>query len=228
MNFPGNLSSVFMENEKAILAIETSDIICGASIFFGEDKFFSAAVCEKHSHSEKLFPLVDSLMRTAEIQPDSIGSIAISEGPGSFTGLRIGMTAAKSLAIGWKIPIIPVPTFEAIAFQVSGLYTEGTQFFIANKVNKDEVYLAKFQISANSYIFVNNLQIAAKSVLDNILDNELIFGNVISEVKNKFASPAPEFVAKWAKRFGESRKTTQIDFLEPNYLKKFLIKEKVK
>ena len=135
-----------MENEKAILSIDTSDEVCGACIFFSKEKYFSTSIRLKYSHSEKLLPIINNLISSAEVKPQQIESIAISEGPGSFTGLRIGMAAAKGLAYGWKIPLIPVPTFEAIALEISNFYHEGNEFVIANKVNKDEVYLAKFQI----------------------------------------------------------------------------------
>ncbi len=217
-----------METEKAILSIETSDVVCSACIYFNENKYFSSSIHLKNSHSEKLLIIIDNLMKAAEIQSYQIESIAISEGPGSFTGLRIGMAAAKGLAYGWKIPLIPVPTFEALALEISGLYRSGTNFFIVNKVNKDEVYIAKFQIKANSYIFVDDLQILEKKLLPGRIKHCKVFGNVKQDTPFVFSSPAPEFVALWAKQFGEKKKIIDFDYLEPNYLKSFIIKEKVK
>lgn len=217
-----------METEKAILSIETSSVICGACIYFNHDKYFSTSIRLKNSHSEKLLPAIDNLIRAAGIQPDQIETIAISEGPGSFTGLRIGMAAAKGLAYGWKVPIVPVPTFEAIALEVSHFFEDGTEFYIANKVNKTEVYIAKFQIKANSYIFVDDLQILDNELLAEKIKNCKVFGNIRTDDKVNFSSPSPEYVAMWAKQFGEKKKTIDFDFLEPNYLKSFIIKEKVK
>ena len=217
-----------MENKKAILAIETSDVVCGACVYFNKEKYFSNSTRLKNSHSEKLLPIIENLILSAEIKPQQIESIAISEGPGSFTGLRIGMAAAKGLAYGWKVPLIPVPTFEAIALEISNFYHEGNEFVIANKVNKDEVYLAKFQIKANSYIFVDELKILDKKLIPRRTKNRKLFGNAIMDGPVKYSSPSPEFVAMWAKQFGEKKKTTDFDYLEPNYLKSFIIKEKVK
>jgi len=218
-----------METEKAILAIETSGTFCGASVYFNPEKYFSAKVKLRNSHSEKLLPLINNVMNSGGVTPSEIEAVAVSVGPGSFTGLRIGMAAAKGLAYGWKIPIIPVPTFDAIAFEISDLFDDNLKFYIANKVNNDEVYLAMFQIKANSYIFVEELHIEGKEKLNEIIGaNAVILGNAFGDQNSKFSSPSPEFIARWAKQFGENLKTFDYDFLEPNYLKSFLIKEKLK
>lgn len=208
---------------KPVLAIETSDLICGACIYFSKEKFFSAKVTEKHSHSEMLFKVIDTVINTANIQKSDIGAIAVSEGPGSFTGLRIGMSAAKGLAFGLSIPIIPVPTFEALALQMASLF-EDEEIVIANKVNTEEVYFAKFHVKMNNYIFTEELKIVQNSELE-LLDKSLIkLGNAFS--KPLTSSPEPEFVARWAAEFGENTKTNDIDNLEPFYLKNFIVKEK--
>lgn len=208
---------------KPILAIETSDKVCGACIYFDEEKYFVSKVLAKHSHSEMLFKVIDAVISFAEIKKSDINSIAVSEGPGSFTGLRIGMSAAKGLAVGLSIPIIPVPTFEAIALQSASLYND-KEIAVANKVNREEVYFAKFHVKTNNYIFTEELKI----VLSNDLNN---FGNAIIKIGSAFKpeilrSPEPEFIARWAVKFGEKTKTNDIDNLEPFYLKNFLVKEK--
>ena len=99
-----------------ILAIETSDNICGVCVYFDEAKYFTSKILLKHSHSEKLFEVISSVVQQAEIEFDEIKSLAVSSGPGSFTGLRIGMAAAKGIAQVLSIPIIPVPTFETMDY----------------------------------------------------------------------------------------------------------------
>ncbi|MBS4036450.1 MAG: tRNA (adenosine(37)-N6)-threonylcarbamoyltransferase complex dimerization subunit type 1 TsaB [Ignavibacterium sp.] len=208
---------------KPILAIETSDLICGACIYFSKENFFSAKVAAKHSHSEMLFKVIDSVITTANIKKPDINAIAVSEGPGSFTGLRIGMSAAKGLAFGLAIPIIPVPTFEALALQAASLF-EDEEIVIANKVNTEEVYFAKFHVKMNNYIFTEELKIRQSSELALLEKSHKKFGNAFG--KPLTSSPEPEFVAQWAVDFGENTKTNDIDNLEPFYLKNFIIKEK--
>ncbi|RKZ00136.1 MAG: tRNA (adenosine(37)-N6)-threonylcarbamoyltransferase complex dimerization subunit type 1 TsaB [Ignavibacteriae bacterium] len=218
---------------KPILAIETSETQCGTTIYFSDEKHFSSTINLKHSHSEKLFESVEYLFKTTEIEATELDSIAVSEGPGSFTGLRIGMSAAKGIAYGASIPIIPVPTFEALAYQLSQILPQGTNFAIANKVNKDEVYFAKFTITSDSYIFADKLNILKLEDLKKNIKGTKVFGNALkmvngeTETGNHFTfSPDPLYIAKWAERFGQERKIINYDYLEPNYLKNFIVKER--
>lgn len=208
---------------KPILAIETSDNICGASVYFSAEKYFSSKVSAKYSHSEKLFEVIDSVISISGIHKAEIALIAISEGPGSFTGLRIGMSAVKGLAFGLSIPVIPVPTFEALALQLASVYDD-EEIIIANKINTEEVYFAKFHLKTNSYIFTEELKILQKNILDSVVGTNKKFGNAFGT--DNITSPDPEFIAKWAEKFGEKLMTNDIDNLEPHYLKNFIVKEK--
>jgi len=214
---------------KLILAIETSENICGICIFFSDEKYFSTAINLKHSHSEIIFEIVEKLFKLAGIKPNDLDSIAVSEGPGSFTGLRIGFSAAKGIAYGANLPIIPIPTYEALAYQLSSILNENDEFIISNKVNRDEVYFSKFQIKGNNYIFVEDLTILGKEIFIQKSEGYKVFGNsaVLSGMQILFPSiPDPLYIAKWAIRFGMHKKTFKYDFLEPNYLKDFIAKEK--
>ncbi len=206
-----------------ILAIETSDRICGVCIYFDDEKYFSSKVVAKHSHSEILFKSIDLVINQSGIQKSELDYIAVSEGPGSFTGLRIGMSAAKGLAFGLSVPIVPVPTFEAFALQLSYIIDD-EEVIIANKINTEEVYFAKFHVKMNNYIFTEELKILPKSEL-NLMQNKFYkFGTAFSNITP--SSPDPEFIARWAKHFGEKLKINDVDNLEPHYLKNFIVKEK--
>jgi tRNA threonylcarbamoyladenosine biosynthesis protein TsaB len=223
-----------MNDIKPVLAIETSDILCSACLYFSEEKIYSASILLKNSHSEKLFSLIEYLLDQTGLTADSLSTIAVSEGPGSFTGLRIGMSAAKGIAAGAGLSVTPVPTFEAFAYQISQYLNEGSSFIISNKVNKDEVYYAKFQVNGNNYIFTDNLIILNNDDFIQKSKNMKIFGNALSLLRGAISTtylqsaPSAEFIARWAVMFGEKRKTFNYDYLEPNYLKNFLIKEKKK
>jgi len=218
---------------KPILAIETSESICSAALYYSTEKYFTSAIKLKHSHSEKLFEIIELLFQRAEISRDEISSVAVSGGPGSFTGLRIGMAAAKGIASGASVPLIFVPTFEALAYQISSCITENTEFIIANKVNKDEVYYSKFKIKSNSYIFVDDLTILTNEEFIHKSIGIKVIGSayyLLEENKNNniISSPSAEYVAEWALKFGDKKSTFDYDYLEPNYLKNFIVKMKYK
>ena len=217
-----------MINGKPILALETSERICGVCLYFDEEKYFEFSISLKNAHSEVIFDLVDKVLHSAGTGINEVGCIAVSAGPGSFTGLRIGMSTAKGLAFGASFPIVPVPTFEAMAFQLKDFLSEGTEFIIANKVNSEEAYFARFQIKSNNYIFADDLSIINREKLEKQSKNALIFGNSANVESNKaefsFTAPSAKYIAKWCEKFGSDLLTFDYDFLEPNYLKNFIIK----
>lgn len=206
-----------------LLAIETSEKLCGVSLLLNEIEYYSAKIFLPHSHSEKLFELIEILRDSSSIKLNEIKSVAVSSGPGSFTGLRIGMAAAKGIAAGLNIPIIPVPTFEALAYQLSKILPEEQKFIIANKANRDEAYFAKFHVKNNNYIFEEQLKIIPISEIK-LNESELLFGNISTNPK-QLISPEPEFIGFWAIEFGKNKFVKDFDFLEPNYIKDFIVKE---
>jgi tRNA threonylcarbamoyladenosine biosynthesis protein TsaB len=216
-----------MFDNLPILSIETSQSSCGACVYFDENKFFEMNINFKNSHAEKIFELIDSVVKSSGVSLKDLGAIAVSSGPGSFTGLRIGMSAAKGIAVGASLPIISVPTFEALAFQLSNQLKDDTEFVIANKVNSEEIYFAKFKVKANSYIFVRDLQIVRAS--EDIHDSKdcIFYGNAPLNHIKSICSPKPEYVAKWANYFGKDKNQHDFDLLEPNYLKNFIVKDKI-
>lgn len=226
-----NSSLKNLSEKKYVLAIETSEQTCGVCIYFSDDTYFSSSVNLKHSHSELIFEIADYLFKLAAIKPEELDAIAVSEGPGSFTGLRIGYAAAKGIAYGAKLPIIPVPTYEVFAYQLSCILNENEDFIVSNKVNKDEVYFSRFQIKGNSFIFVEDLSVLPKEEFILKSKQIKIFGNSARLLDRELLFPLvpePFFVAKWAVKFGWKKKTFNYDFLEPNYLKDFIVKEKNK
>lgn len=214
--------------DKPILSIETSEKICGVCLYNNEENYTEISDFVKYSHSEKIFGFIEQVFISARSTLDQIGAIAVSSGPGSFTGLRIGMSVAKGLALGASKPIIPVPTFEAMAFQLSRELADNTSFIIANKVNSEELYFARFQIKGNNYIFAENLSIIKHSDLDKKSGKDPVFGNFSDNSGNNaargFAAPSARYVAGWARVFGNNLLTYDYDLMEPEYLKELIIK----
>ena len=74
----------------------------------------------KKTHSQTLLPMLDELLQMTELELEEVDAVAISAGPGSFTGLRIGAATAKGLGLALKKPIVAVPTLEALAYNFYG------------------------------------------------------------------------------------------------------------
>lgn len=211
-----------MNEAKPVLAIETSSDLCSVALYSGAGENFCFDIRQKHIHSEKLIPMIDTILGYAGKKVGDLSHIAVSMGPGSFTGLRIGLSAAKGIAFGGGIPICPVPTFDAFAYSLAGILAEGSEFVIARNVNVDELYCSRYAVAVGSYKTVTPLDIIKKSGFEAyIKKDDLIFGNYgVKSDMHKTDTDALS-IAKWSLKFGKPLLTEDFDFLEPDYLKKF-------
>jgi len=98
-----------------LLAIDTAASILSVAAANG-DEIFSAETEAVTRHSELVMELIDGLMKKARVNPKDLNGILCMGGPGSFTGLRIGYSIAKGLALALSVPFAPVPTLECIAY----------------------------------------------------------------------------------------------------------------
>lgn len=103
-----------------ILAIDTSGLVGAVAIADGDMLLAQFSIQYKTTHSEILMPMLDDMCKKIHLELPSIDAIAVAKGPGSFTGLRIGAATAKGLALALDKPIIPVPTVDAIAYNLYG------------------------------------------------------------------------------------------------------------
>ena len=101
-----------------ILAVDTSSNVASAAIVDGEKLVCESILNNKLTHSQTLMPMIDEVFKKSELHPDDIDLFAVSNGPGSFTGLRIGVTTIKGLAHACKKPVCGVNTLEALAYNL--------------------------------------------------------------------------------------------------------------
>lgn len=101
-----------------ILAIETSSLVASAAIVSDDIMVAEYTMNYKKTHSQTLLPMIDEICKMTEFDIHSIDAIAVSGGPGSFTGLRIGSATAKGLGLALNKPLIHVPTVEAMAYNL--------------------------------------------------------------------------------------------------------------
>ena len=120
-----------------ILAIESSSNVASVAIMDEEKVIAEYTTDFKLTHSQTLLPMTEEIIRRTGTDKKSIDCIAISKGPGSFTGLRIGSATAKGLALALDIPIAAVPTVEAMAMNFS--FTEYIVVPIMD-ARRDQVY----------------------------------------------------------------------------------------
>ena len=125
-----------------ILCIETTTTNCSVALSVeGIVVSLKEKNDKNYSHAEKLHLFIEEVLVKSEITKDKLDAIAVSKGPGSYTGLRIGVSAAKGLCFALEIPLISIPTLEALACQVKN--TDGTIVPMLD-ARRLEVYSAVF------------------------------------------------------------------------------------
>ncbi|MGL4405778.1 MAG: tRNA (adenosine(37)-N6)-threonylcarbamoyltransferase complex dimerization subunit type 1 TsaB [Notoacmeibacter sp.] len=102
-----------------ILALDTASPVCAACVSREGKVLAQATEIIGAGHAERLMPMVQEIMALANISYQDIDQIAVSVGPGSFTGVRTGVAAAKGFAQALNIPLIGISTLEAIAFEAN-------------------------------------------------------------------------------------------------------------
>lgn len=103
-----------------ILALDSSGLVASVAIVSDDDLIGEYTVNYKKTHSQTLLPMLDEVAKMVELDLSTIDVIAVSAGPGSFTGLRIGSATAKGLALALNKEIVSVPTVDALAYNMWG------------------------------------------------------------------------------------------------------------
>ncbi len=126
-----------------ILNIETSSKNCSVSVSKnGQIIGLKEQSYDEYSHSKSLHVFIDEIFKEIELSPQKLSAVAISEGPGSYTGLRIGVSAAKGICIALNIPLIAIDTMQILARKIE--CAEG-YIISAMDARRDEIYYSVFK-----------------------------------------------------------------------------------
>src|SRR5512142_395937 len=103
-----------------LLGIETATTVCAAAVVRDGELLAEELVDERNVHAERLMGMIDAAFRRSGTTLEQMAGLAVSIGPGSFTGLRIGLSVAKGLVYASGKPLLPVPTLQALAQKAAG------------------------------------------------------------------------------------------------------------
>jgi tRNA threonylcarbamoyladenosine biosynthesis protein TsaB len=126
-----------------ILALDTATLTASVAVLVG-DEVVAKAQTRASTHSESLLPLVDEMLAKAGLVPADLDAIACGAGPGSFTGLRIGMATAKGLAFALGKPLVLASSLAALAAMIDD---EGAHVLAVLDARKREVYVGLYEIA---------------------------------------------------------------------------------
>ena len=102
-----------------VLALDTSSIVASVAVMDDDILLGEYTLNHNKTHSQKLVPMIQQLLSNLELEPCDIDIFAVSKGPGSFTGLRIGIATAKTMAYALDKPVIGIPTIDVLAHNIS-------------------------------------------------------------------------------------------------------------
>ncbi len=136
-----------------LLAIESSGLVASAAIVTETAVLAEYTVDFKKTHSQTLLPMVEEIVSMIGMELKELDVIAVSAGPGSFTGLRIGSATAKGLGLALNKPIIPVPTTQGIAANLYG--TEGIICPLMD-AKRNQVYTGLYRYNKNGFEIVED------------------------------------------------------------------------
>lgn len=164
-----------------VLAIDTSTFVMGVALVDGDQVLGEITTNLKKNHSIRLMPAIDMLMKEVGMKPKQLDRIVVAQGPGSYTGVRIGVTTAKTLAWTLGIPLVGVSSIETLA--QNGRYFNGVVSPIFD-ARRGQVYTGLYQSRKGTVINIaeDRLCLIADwaTELSEKYENVLFLGNDLS------------------------------------------------
>jgi tRNA threonylcarbamoyladenosine biosynthesis protein TsaB len=222
--------------KQVILSLETSTDVCSVALYDNRRVLSSIALREPQAHASKLGPLIERAMRESHTSLKDLRAVAITNGPGSYTGLRIGTSTAKGLCYALDIPLISVGTLELLAFQGSAHNAGNALLCPMIDARRMEVYC----LIADGAL--NILEPPSATVVDHNSFAELLsehrvlfFGNGASKCREVIVHPNAIFVddifpaaaslAEMADKKYAAHEFEDLVGFKPFYLKEFAVKK---
>ncbi|MCT4664010.1 MAG: tRNA (adenosine(37)-N6)-threonylcarbamoyltransferase complex dimerization subunit type 1 TsaB [Flavobacteriales bacterium] len=224
-----------MPDKNYILQIDTSTKVCSVAISLnGKTIAHKEVLAPDYSHSELLISFVETALENAQLNKKDLSAIAISQGPGSYTGLRIGASTAKGLAFALKIPLIAIDTLQITATSKTESKTLSVMSARAN-----EVYWAVYKDGICQQSI--SLETVEESSFKDLKSEKIeVVGNAIDLLKNTLSDtdkwnfneiPFPYSAQKMSSLAWEKyQKQDFVDlaYFEPMYFKDFVVQRKKK
>jgi len=221
-----------------ILNIETATTNCSVSLSSeGGTLVLKEDYNNNYSHAERLHVYIDEVLKEAKVELKDLEAISVSKGPGSYTGLRIGVSAAKGLCFALNKPLISIATLESLAHQVN--IDQGIIVAMLD-ARRLEVYSAIFNSNYNQVRETQAQVLDAQSFKSYLEQGKVYFiGNGVAKTKELISHPNAVFIedklpsanemSSMAFQKYKLNDTEDVAYFEPYYLKDFIaLKPKAK
>lgn len=216
-----------------LLHIESSSTVCSIAISKDDKLIGIKELNNGYSHAENLHVFIDTLLKECSLATADLNAIAISSGPGSYTGLRIGFSAAKGLAYALNIPLITIDTLKALSVPVIKNAATESIYIPMVDARRMEVYCAAFDHNLSEVLPLQALVLNEESIKTFTFNKPMCFfcdgmpkaKEVLQTIPNSYF--IENIIASAANMIGLAfEKYKNSDFVdvaysEPNYLKEF-------
>lgn len=220
-----------------LLNIETTTNVC--SVALSKDGYLLPKgleeTVEQKSHASLLTVFIDTILKRYELSPKDLDAVSVSQGPGSYTGLRIGVSTAKGLAYSLGIPLIAICPLKAMARRISDIYpvSSNTYFCPMIDARRMEVYRAVYDINNNVVREIKAEIISPDSFSDFLKDRLIVFfGNGADKCRDIIRNPnayfldtveaSATYMIKPAEELFHEKQFVDVAYFEPFYLKDFI------
>jgi tRNA threonylcarbamoyladenosine biosynthesis protein TsaB len=222
-----------------LLCIETSTTVCSVCITSNDVVIAHKEINDGFRHIENLHVFIKDILKEANLSVKQLSAVAVSKGPGSYTGLRIGVSAAKGLCYALQIPLISTDTLQSMAWAVAHNKQEAILYCPMLDARRMEVYCAVYTIHAEIILPVNALVLDEQSIeVFNLGKIICFFGDGMPKAKNLLEKntkalfiddiyPAAESMAFIAYNKFNRKQFEDVAYFEPFYLKEFFNKAKI-
>lgn len=216
-----------------LLHIESTSTVCSVAISKDADLVAIKELNNGYTHAENLHVFIDELLKGNTLKPSDLSAISISSGPGSYTGLRIGFSAAKGLAYTLQIPLISIDTLKALSVAAIKKTTTNALFCPLMDARRMEVYCASYDNQLNEVLPIQALVLTEDSIKAFDLNNPIcFFGDGMPKAKELLQAIPQSFfmddiiasasnMIELAFAKYQAKDFADVAYSEPNYLKEF-------
>ena len=218
-----------------LLSLETSSRICSVAVHNNVDLISSTELHIEQSHASKLAPIIESALKTVGVERSQLSAVVVSSGPGSYTGLRIGVSTAKGLCYALRIPLIAINTLDLMAYEINIFNKDNALLCPMIDARRMEVYCKVVDSGLNEVIPVEARVIDESAFNDLLQSNRIYFfgdgatkcQSVIKHANAVFLDgiyPKASLLGNLGYQKFSLNKTEDLISFEPFYLKQFFTK----
>lgn len=221
-----------------ILCIETGTTVCSVALGNENGLLGYKELADSRSHASELSVFIQDLLKELSFNIKDIDAIAVSKGPGSYTGLRIGVSLAKGICFALNKPLIAIGSLDSMVYGIDYLITQqkldSSHIFCPMiDARRMEVYSALFDYNKNRITDVSAIVVDADTYSEHLKTKKIVFfGNGASKCKSVISNqnaifihnfePSARFMLPLALNAYKDDKFEDIAYFEPFYLKDFV------